>query len=447
MSGLFRRCRCLVLLCLLLLFGVSVGASSGYSPSDLKNPMLGPEEATFCGRPGVQRSAICDPDNIISQDSKNVIEGIINKVDRAEMAVVVVNSMSMYFKSFQTMESASQNFAKTIHDDWGVGDKNSLNGLVLFLSVGDRSWYVSTGKGLEDHISPALIDQVMENAKVRLRANNIDSALEGIVGEFEYVLSSDSQPPAGESSSGHSVWYERLQGCSIFGLFIAGVVLIAKHQEGRKRKLEKGKEALERLLKDVKDIRVGNKYQSTSCPICLEEFTVNDLGDSTDTGTSSIPAFKRVASLHCGHIFCRECITSHINTSTGDTCPICRESIDTNDSLRSRSTTSWWPMFRSSHVNNSYPVLHSRHPELSFRLHRLHSMYPSVMTDNSRSTLARALDENSLDEFVQSGEARLTIVNQTLAEMRVMHTRSGSGGSTRSSFGGGRSFGGKGGRW
>ena len=46
-----------------------------------------------------------------------------------------------------TPAMAAQDFAKAIHERWGVGDAACNNGVLLLLSVGDRQVYISTGKG------------------------------------------------------------------------------------------------------------------------------------------------------------------------------------------------------------------------------------------------------------------------------------------------------------
>ncbi len=44
----------------------------------------------------------------------------------------------MLVPSGEDAAGAAQNFAKQLHDSWGVGDKECNNGVLLLLSIGDR---------------------------------------------------------------------------------------------------------------------------------------------------------------------------------------------------------------------------------------------------------------------------------------------------------------------
>lgn len=137
------------LLILSIIFRYVFGIS--HTPQSISNPMTSPQSAALCGREGKPRSAICDPDKILGTESGDVIEGLINSIQTAELAVVLVNRMaSSYVSSFEgSIEKASEKFARTIHDSWGVGDANRNDGAVIFLSVEDRAVFISTGQGIE----------------------------------------------------------------------------------------------------------------------------------------------------------------------------------------------------------------------------------------------------------------------------------------------------------
>lgn len=50
---------------------------AAWTPDHYPNPQL---NASVCGRPGVEMSWLCDPDGVLSVDSRNVVEGIIQQV-------------------------------------------------------------------------------------------------------------------------------------------------------------------------------------------------------------------------------------------------------------------------------------------------------------------------------------------------------------------------------
>jgi hypothetical protein len=82
--------------------------SLGRTPGEMPNPLENPAE---CGRPGVAKSQICDIDFLLKKDSKDVIEGYINAITRAEIALVVVSSMSHAFVGVDTIDYATERFA------------------------------------------------------------------------------------------------------------------------------------------------------------------------------------------------------------------------------------------------------------------------------------------------------------------------------------------------
>ena len=115
-----------------------------FQPEDIPNPNTSKENAVVCGRLNVPQSSICDPNNYMDHESKNVIEGYINAISStAQIGVVVIDQISPTFtKKYYTIEDASNAFARNIHDAWGVGDKSLNNGALVFLSVKDRVVYI-----------------------------------------------------------------------------------------------------------------------------------------------------------------------------------------------------------------------------------------------------------------------------------------------------------------
>ena len=133
----------LIFLCILV-------SSYARVPSELPNPL---ENPAFCGRKHVLRSKICDPDDMLSNDSKDTLEGYIDAIKAAELAVVVVSKISSSFIDNDNIDEASEQFALNLHNRWGVGDKKKQNGILIFVSIGDRSIYISVGDGLASLLS------------------------------------------------------------------------------------------------------------------------------------------------------------------------------------------------------------------------------------------------------------------------------------------------------
>jgi uncharacterized protein len=162
---------------------------SSYSPSDVPNPLINP---AACGRPDVSKSVICDPSRLLKKESKDVIEGYINAITGAQLAVVIIDEMSYRFKGSEDIELASERFARSLHNTWGVGDKATDNGILLFLSIKDRSVFISTGAGVQNKISKRYIDYLINEMKPDLRSREYGSAIEKTVVEIDLILSGKS---------------------------------------------------------------------------------------------------------------------------------------------------------------------------------------------------------------------------------------------------------------
>lgn len=55
-------------------------------------------------------------------------------------------------KSTWSTDEAGYQFAKTVHDAWGVGHAKCNDGIVLVVSIDDRIMGISTGRGVKDRI-------------------------------------------------------------------------------------------------------------------------------------------------------------------------------------------------------------------------------------------------------------------------------------------------------
>ena len=62
-----------------------------------------------------------------------------------QVAVAVMRKMEV--PAGATPAQAAHDFAKALHERWGVGDAACNNGVLLLLAVEDRQVYISTGTG------------------------------------------------------------------------------------------------------------------------------------------------------------------------------------------------------------------------------------------------------------------------------------------------------------
>ena len=217
----------------------------------MPNPMKDP---AGCGRPNVKSSAICDPENILTKDNKDVIEGFINAVPTttAQIAVVIIRSMDTKFVGSSSIEDATEKFARSLHDTWGVGNSDSQNGILMFISLDSRSIFISTGDGVKGKLSQGILEGYIINEvmKPELKYKYYSSAIEKGVFEIDNILSGKSNISAMyyNASSWMDSWFVKTGG--FMGIF--AVVFYWSWREGeRMRKLERGRRALDELMTEV----------------------------------------------------------------------------------------------------------------------------------------------------------------------------------------------------
>ena len=260
-----RLC-CLLLLCVSVTLGWGAALKT-YSPSDVPNPMLDP---TACGRSNVPKSAICDPSLLLDVESKNVIEGYINAIYNAQVAVAVVSEISANFAGKDDSPAASERFARELHDNWGVGDKTRQDGILVFLSINDRVVYISTGSGVQRQLTKQFIDYIISDMKPDLKLKEYGKALERAVTQISLTMSGKSDI-AGRISADENGGY--LYGMMI-ATFVVGAGGWALYKKRELDQLRKGRQALDTFMKEVGEAEETKNFLSASCPICLEDFSV-----------------------------------------------------------------------------------------------------------------------------------------------------------------------------
>ncbi|RYH22437.1 TPM domain-containing protein [archaeon] len=160
--------------------------SAGRALADYPNPNLDP---LACGRLEVARSSVCDPDKLLSKDDKNLIEGYINKISQAQVAIAVMDKMSMRGLSTTDIDTASERFARGLHDKWGVGDAEKQNGILLFFSISDRAVYISTGSGVQNILTYSTLQGLISNMKPMLRRKKYGIAIADCLIQVDLLLS------------------------------------------------------------------------------------------------------------------------------------------------------------------------------------------------------------------------------------------------------------------
>lgn len=412
--------------------------SGASTPSTIMNPKDHPRE---CGRPeGITHSSVCDPFNVLTTENANIIEGRINGIKQAEMAVLLIKKMDSSYISFRGKDKAAENFARTIHDTWQVGSNSKNDGILIFVSVEDRALYISTGSGVDTVLTPLTLESVIDHMKPFLQSGNYFGALDFAVVEMSLLLSGE-RPPTAAPGTG----YEGTIFMAIVLLFGGFFGIKAYYDNAKKEELTKGSGKLKSLMREISSLG-DEKFKSRSCPICLEDFPPEPIKQDppiTEADSPLLPKeLNRPMALKCGHVFCFTCLDEHLKSANGSRCPICRKNVDGSDSATEGHT----PRAPCSPTQGAESI---RNTELLYRVGRMRHLYPAVMTSQTQQRMEDSINSGDMDRLRVIADERVADVQTILADIaqRQAAARSGASGSSSSSFGGGRSSGGRGGSW
>jgi uncharacterized membrane protein YgcG len=310
----------------------SLVKTQGWAPSSLPNPLKDPKA---CGRPNVTKSNVCDPDNVLTDDGKDVIEGYLNKFD-SHCVVAVVTKMDPAFTATlkdregkPDLNAAAKYFAMSTHDAWGIGDKERQDGILIFLSITDRVVFISRGKGVESVLHSKVISAITTNMIPFLRKGDYNSAIESCVLEIDGLLKrlttaeeviqdaedGKNYEKAGDSSDGRAKEdphpFDAKSLSSNMWIPIL-VVLGALYAYGSRSANPDPRPTLEDSKAELETIY---ETDDVSCPYCLRKYNDN-------------PGRGRLR-LTCGHCYCMQCYSELTKASaaagTPCTCSICNE--------------------------------------------------------------------------------------------------------------------------
>lgn len=144
--------------------------------------------------------------NVLSEDTERYIieqNQILAQATGAQIVVVTVD-----FLDGMDIE----NYAYTIFNDWGIGDAEKNNGLLLLLAIGEENYWAMQGKGLEGVLSSGMLgDYLYEYLEPDFAVGDYDAGVYKVFNAFlewfrsYYDLSADAVPNgngAGERQEG-----------------------------------------------------------------------------------------------------------------------------------------------------------------------------------------------------------------------------------------------------
>lgn len=232
---------------------------------------------------------IINPDNIINKEYSDSIDLILLKLDSLGIQGIIV--ACEHFKDDDPYE-----FAIGVGRLLGVGTKQNL-GIVIALATGDRSYWISTGEGMEKYL-PDIICHRIENKYMipYLKKNKWGDALyfatKGIYGYIsnnpEYV--EELKTNNSSDSTGHSGW-------KLLGI-LAGIIGLIKYASYRQAKKEKhcpycDTYELVLIKKEQKkinnnQIRYKRTYQCNNCRQFVYKDIIHTIYNKAGSGYGSV---------------------------------------------------------------------------------------------------------------------------------------------------------------
>jgi uncharacterized membrane protein YgcG len=338
-------------------------------------------------------------------------------------------------------EQGAGEYARRLHDAWGVGEETDEGGtgVLLFLSIYDRILYISRGGALEKFLTNSRIDAILRTIQPAMRQTMFADGFILAIDEVEhYIL------------KGQPTWNEFFLDLLCFENFFVLVwvvtLLLAITKSSRQRRQQRAYAQAVSQLSEIDRAQaeaLQGRFQATSCPICLESFK------DTKTGSDDQP----IRLLRCGHVFDESCWNEWVSSGQGSIsrCPICKMDLaqpqEEEAITREENVTSYADASEVAGVGDPDVAIRRFQQDRNFRLVQLGMRYPSFITQTQIQRWSSPLYDGSLardpvfrqhssEEMARQSEIRRSVGSST---------RSGNGGFARSSvsYGGGTSSGGR----
>lgn len=426
-----------------------------------------------CATENFTKTRICDPNDYINDElmvqrsisdletkkikncDSNIQFGLVI-IDKMQLSDIYINSEDLH----DYVLSNGRRYAKYLHDFFGVGRQNcGGTGILLFISIQDRVIYLSISAGLNHILTQSRINSIIELMRPYMRVGSYEGGVIRAIQVIDNYL--NSGPPG--------FWEANQDFIICFGFVIFFVTAPAlggyfkrKRMISRLKEYDDVKKKLAQFDRDRRLALMG-KYEITSCPICLDDFTSCTESAPRTQNESKTLLSKDINSpvhiLNCGHAFHDSCWLEWKRKSDKynvDICPICRERTDEipgaenedfqhfpRDAIESNNALHEM-IPNQSRISGSDDVFYR---ERNFRLQRLALLHPRYV---GRNQIHRWMNDDRIplsedSDFIRSDPSRVDFVGDSMARRR--HEQYG-GAASFDSFGGGSSGGnGGGGTW
>jgi len=267
--------------------------------------------------------------------NKNADVNTANDEFPVQIAVAIVEEIEVmnhdgFRDNSAEIEELAGQFAISLHNAWGIGheilprdkddgtniERSGGTGVLVFLSVRDRVVFISVGGALEHLLTSGRIERIInDNMKTDFKRANYGLGLMNGIDELVEILKKNEEPSMLEKLSENTSLIIAFLYAAFFGLGV-----LQKRKERREQRIyAKVAAQLSELDRARAEALRGSYERTTSCPICFEEFSSEELGSDG----------RPLQLLRCGHIFDKTCYEEWILSGHGDVtkCPVCRADV------------------------------------------------------------------------------------------------------------------------
>jgi uncharacterized membrane protein YgcG len=139
-------------------------------------------------------SAICDSLGYLSENDKDILEGLLNEVNATgaiAVADVIPASADTSTSSISSSEDGhAKNFSDAIFYSWGLNEYE--RSFLIMLAIEDRQMYVSVSAAFTGELHEDVLQEVMSHMKPSLQQGRIGDALKLAVVEISLLLKQEN---------------------------------------------------------------------------------------------------------------------------------------------------------------------------------------------------------------------------------------------------------------
>ena len=261
---------------------------------------------------------ISNPDSIISASDFESINNELKSFQKIQVGVLIIQKMSSHFLnqfSRYSQDEAAHQFAKTVFDQWGIGERSTNNGLLLFISTLDRKLRIVTGAGAQNFVTDSDSDSIFSEVKYLLKNEDYAGAIRGSLNEIKDYLNPSILRRIIKGIL--SILTQLMIPLIFIGVFCCIAALSALNPTNRKRNDFTKK--IEKLKEMQKSGKLNENFVNGTCGICLEDFEKKEKEN---------PKTADFVILVCGHNFHKSCLEEWLKKK--NICPFCKLKDPTN---------------------------------------------------------------------------------------------------------------------